>query len=130
MRCTATLLGLCLLGAVGCEEPTAPPVNQGAQRTPAPDNTGTNVRDRSDSLKTPINQNENQADIDITAGIRKRVVDSPMSTNAHNIKIITQDRKVTLRGPVNSDDEKKQIEAIARDVAGASNVDSQLEITP
>lgn len=134
MRCTAILVGVCLLGGVGCEDPTGSPAKPtatpNAQQAPAPDNTGINVRDRSDSVKTPIDQNENQADIDITAGIRKRVLDSPLSTNAHNVKIITQDRKVTLRGPVNSDDEKRQIEAIAQDVAGPSNVDSQLEIAP
>jgi hyperosmotically inducible protein len=51
-----------------------------------------------------------------------------MSVTAHNMKIITQDGKVTLRGPVKSDDEKKQIEKIARSVAGNDNVDSQLEV--
>ena len=134
MRCTATLLGLCLLGSVGCEDPTVsrarPPATPNGQQAPAPDNTGINVRDRSEGVKTPLDQNENRADIDITAGIRKRVVDSPLSTNARNVKIITQNGKVTLRGPVNSDEEKKQVEAIAQDVAGASNVDSQLEIAP
>jgi osmotically-inducible protein OsmY len=130
MRYTATLLGLCIAGAVGCDQPSAAPTKPDAQRTSAPDNTAVNVRDRSENVKTPIDQNENQADIDITAGIRKRVVDSSLSSNAHNVKIITQNGKVTLRGPVNSDEEKKQIEAIARDVAGQSNVDSQLEIAP
>jgi len=132
MRSTVLCLALCVSGLAGCDQPTAPPMNSDTrtQRPAAPDNTATNARDRSDQVKTPIDQNENQADIDITAGIRKRVVDTPMSTNAHNVKIITQDKKVTLRGPVNSADEKQQIEAIAQDVAGASNVDSQLEVTP
>jgi hyperosmotically inducible periplasmic protein len=96
----------------------------------AKDNTAINERDRSKSVKTPIDQNENQKDINVTAGIRKRVVDTKMSVNAKNVKIITQDGKVTLRGPVKSDEEKKQIEKIAADVAGAGNVDSQLEIQP
>ena len=60
------------------------------------DNTAINDRDRSDAAKTPIDQNENQKDIDITASIRKQVVDKKMSTNAENSKIITQDGKVTL----------------------------------
>ncbi|MEK6261647.1 MAG: BON domain-containing protein [Planctomycetota bacterium] len=91
-------------------------------------NTGLNVRDRESTAKTPIDQNENKADIKITADIRKRVVATEMSVNAHNVKIITQDGKVTLRGPVKSEDEKKTIDEIAVDVAGANNVDSQLEV--
>ena len=93
-----------------------------------PDNTGVNVRDRDPNAKTPIDQNENQTDIDITANIRKKVVDTKMSVNAQNVKIITQDGKVTLRGPVKSVEEKKQIEDIAHAVAGAGKVDSQLEV--
>jgi hyperosmotically inducible periplasmic protein len=92
------------------------------------DNTAINKRDRNSVAKTPIDQNENKKDIDVTATIRKRVVAIKMSVNAHNVKIMTQDGKVTLRGPVKSADEKKQIEDIARDVAGKANVDSQLEV--
>ena len=91
-------------------------------------NTGVNVRDRNDSTKTPFDQHENRADIQVTADIRKRVVDTDMSVDAQNVKIITQNGKVTLRGPVHTADEKTQIETIARDVAGKDNVDSQLEI--
>lgn len=98
--------------------------NEPSDRT----NTGVNVRDRSSTAKTPFDQNENKSDIQITADIRKRVVDAKMSTNAHNVKIITQDGKVTLRGPVKAEEEKQQIEEIAVDVAGADNVDSQLEV--
>ena len=93
-----------------------------------PNNTGVNVRDRNGDAKTPLDQNENKTDIGITADIRKRVVDTKMSTDAHNVKIITQDGRVTLRGPVKSGDEKKSIEEIARAVAGDTNVDSQLEV--
>jgi len=92
------------------------------------DNTGINERDRSPEAKTPIDQNENKKDVEITANIRKRVVATKMSVNAQNVKIITQDGRVTLRGPVKNEDEKKQIEDIARDVAGEGNVDSQLEV--
>lgn len=93
-------------------------------------NTAVNSRDRSDATKTPIDQNENQKDIDITAKIRSQVVKEELSTNAHNSKIITQDGKVTLRGPVQSQDEKEKIEKIAIEVAGADNVDNQLEVQP
>jgi len=93
-------------------------------------NTGLNVRDRDGTEKTPFDQNENATDIDITAQIRSRVVDTQMSVNAQNVKIITQDRKVTLRGPVATAEEKSRIEEIATSVAGAGNVDNQLEVSP
>ncbi|HUG67378.1 MAG TPA: BON domain-containing protein [Pirellulaceae bacterium] len=110
--------------------PAADPTrfNDGTSQTVDPDNSGVNVRDRDDLAKTPFDQNENKADIAITAGIRQRVVDTEMSVNAQNVKIITQDGKVTLRGPVQTDAEKQQIEAIALAIAGEGNVDSQLEV--
>ena len=91
-------------------------------------NTGVNVRDRDSAAKTPLDQNENKADIAITAEIRKQVVDTKMSIKAQNVKIITQDGKVTLRGPVDTAAEKTRIEEIARAVAGVNNVDNQLEV--
>lgn len=91
-------------------------------------NTGINVRDRDSTAKTPLDQNENKADIKTTADIRKRVVETKMSVNAHNVKIITQDGMVTLRGPVMTEEEKQTIGKIALDVAGANKVDNQLEV--
>lgn len=92
-------------------------------------NTAMNARDRDPGEKTPLDQNENQKDIDITASIRKRVVAEDLSVEAQNVKIITQDGKVTLRGPVATDEEKQKIEDIARDVAGADMVDNMLEVS-
>lgn len=113
---------LLVLGVSGCNRPAT-------DSSPAnPDNTGVNVRRRDATVKTPIDQNENPSDIDITANIRKQVVDTKMSIDAQNVKIITQDGKVTLRGPVKSAEEKKQIEDIAHAVAGGDKVDNQLEI--
>ena len=111
----------CLLATVaGCAE----------KPSTTPDNTAVNQRDQSGNTMTPIDQNENQADIDRTAEIRKQVVaNSALSTNAHNVKIITQGGKVTLRGPVDSAAERDDIVRIATSVAGATNVDNQLEVT-
>lgn len=92
-------------------------------------NTGVNVRDRESTAKTPIDQNENQADINTTADIRKRIVAAKMSTEATNVKVITQSGKVTLRGPVPTQEEKDSIEQIAHEVAGKDSVDSQLEVS-
>jgi hyperosmotically inducible protein len=93
------------------------------------DNTAVNERDRDGAHKTPIDQNEDQRDVNVTAEIRKAVLEvKDMSVNARNIKIITADGKVTLRGPVNSESERETIEKIARDVAGTDNVASEIEV--
>jgi hyperosmotically inducible protein len=126
------LLSFAFAIVAGCNDAERPlSSSPPAQSTAAQqDNTGVNARDRSGSTATPLDQKENQPDIDITANIRKRVVAAKMSTDAENAKIITQDGKVTLRGPVKSAEEKSQIEQIASDVAGTQNVESQLEVQP
>ena len=80
------------VGLCGCDRPAATNAT-----TADRDNSGVNARDRQSNAKTPIDQNENKSDIDITANIRKQVVDTKMSVNAQNVKIITQDGRVTLR---------------------------------
>ena len=81
-------------------------------------------------MKTAGSADLDQSDVDLMAKIRKRVVDhDDLGTNAKNVKIIAEDGKVTLRGPVANAEEKAAIEAIARDVAGG-NVTSELEIAP
>lgn len=133
-----TLAAGCIV-AVGCNEsPTATTADgkaaesstTTANRPVYPDNSATNIRDRDDSAKSPIDQNENKTDIGITADIRSQVVDTKMSVDAQNVKIITQDGRVTLRGPVKTAEEKKRIEEIAHSVAGVDKVDSLLEVTP
>jgi hyperosmotically inducible periplasmic protein len=134
MKIIILLGSLCLIGIAGCNEAktSSPPATAGKAEASSvePTNTAVNVRDRAGNAKTPIDQNENQADINLTATIRKRVVGTEMSTDAHNVKIISQDGRVTLRGPVKSPEEKAQIEAIAQDVAGKDKVESQLEVAP
>ncbi len=93
------------------------------------DNSGVNARDRDTNNLTPGDQGNTAADTELTRKIRHDVVmDSNYSMTAKNIKIITVNGKVTLRGPVNSDAEKSGIEALARNVAGEGNVDNQLEV--
>ena len=113
--------------------PAATPAATPADHTPVPsaDNTAVNARDDSPVAKTPIDQNENEADIKITAEIRKRVLEQPdFSVNARNVKIITADGKVTLRGPVTTEAERDSIKKIAEQVAGETKVETQLEIAP
>ncbi len=93
------------------------------------DNSGKNVRDRQDTSPTSGDQSNRKSDLAITQAIRKAVVaDKALSTNAHNVKIITANGVVTLRGPVNSAEEKETIAAKAQKVAGVKNVDNKLEI--
>ena len=97
----------------------------------APDNTKINQRDRSKSEPTADQQKENRSDRELARQIRRAIVkDKSLSTYAHNIKIITQDGKVTLRGPVRSEDEKNNLQAKAVTVAGQDNVTNHLEIAP
>lgn len=92
------------------------------------DNTGRNVRDRNPTL-TAGNQSENEMDRTITQRIRQALMDDDsLSTNAKNIKIITVNGIVTLRGPVNNDREKSVIGQRARTITGVRNVDNQIEI--
>ena len=93
------------------------------------DNTARNVRDRNDSTLTPLDQSNTPADVDITRNIRKQIMaDKDISMDAKNVKIITQNGHVTLRGPVNSVQEKDQIGEIANAAAHPENVQNQLEV--
>jgi hypothetical protein len=110
---------------------STPGTSADATRPTLPDNTAVNERDAVRDTKTPIDQDENQADVNRTAEIRKRLLDQPdMSVNARNAKIITSQGKVTLRGPVDSEAERDALVKIATDIAGAENVDNQLEVVP
>lgn len=92
------------------------------------DNTGRNVRDRDNTL-TPGNQSESEADRTITQRIRQALMeDASLSTNAKNIKVITINGVVTLRGPVNNEREKNSVAQKVRAVSGVRNVDNQIEI--
>ena len=93
------------------------------------DNTGRNARDVEGKGKTSGDQSNAPADVKLTQEIRRMVVaDDSLSTNAHNVKIITVDGVVTLRGPVDSPDEKSRIQQKAQQVAGVKRVDNQLEV--
>jgi hyperosmotically inducible periplasmic protein len=97
---------------------------------PEADNTARNVRDRNNRTITPFDQGNSQADTDITAQIRKGInAGKDLSVNAKNVKVITNNGRVTLRGPVNNSEEKRMIGAIADGIARAENVDNQLEVT-
>src|SRR6201986_4114156 len=94
-----------------------------------PDNTKVNERDRSSSQATADQGKNNLSDRQIMQNIRKALIaDKSLSTYGHNAKIIAEHGKVTLKGPVHSEEESKNIEAKAREVAGAGNVTNQLSV--
>ncbi len=96
---------------------------------PAPDNTKVNQRDAKASEPTADQQHNDKKDLDITQQIRKSITsDKSLSTYAHNVKVISQDGKVTLKGPVRSSAEKASIEAKAAEVVGQGNVTSELAV--
>ena len=95
-----------------------------------PDNTRVNKRDRNAGEVTADQQKANVTDRELTRKIRQSVMaDKSLSTYAHNIKIISQNGAVTLKGPVKSDDEKKTLVAKAVAVTGSTDkVTDQISI--
>jgi len=95
------------------------------------DNTRVNTRDTSSAALTPMDQGGSVADRKITQQIRQDLMsDKSLSFTAKNVKVITINGKVTLRGPVKSEAERSAVEAAARRAAGTgAQVDSQLEIS-
>jgi hyperosmotically inducible periplasmic protein len=93
------------------------------------DNTGRNERDRAKEAVTPEKQSNKPEHLKVTQDIRKAVMgDKSLSATAKNVKIITTEHGVTLRGVVQSADERRTIADLAKKSAGALKVDDQLEI--
>ena len=117
------------LAALAMALPLLAPTWVGAETAYDADNTGKNVRDREDRTVTPMDQSNRKEDLDVTASIRKALMDDDtLSTNGRNVKIITRDGIVTLRGPVDSDQERVASARTAQSVAGVRRIDNQLEI--
>jgi osmotically-inducible protein OsmY len=96
--------------------------------TSASENTERNARDKGNTTLTPEDQKETKKDIKITSKIRKTVVrDKSLSIDAQNVKIITRNGVVTLRGPVASEAEKIKLQQIVQQTKGVVQVDNQLE---
>lgn len=101
------------------------------QSAPASDNTKMNQRDRNPNELTADQQQNNLSDRDLTQQVRKAIeADKDLSTYAHNVKVIAQNGQVTLKGPVRSEEEKRAVEAKAREVAGKGKVTSELTVKP
>jgi osmotically-inducible protein OsmY len=98
-------------------------------RPVTPDNTAVNVRDRAPGAMTAGQQSNAKSDVELTREIRRAVVkDQSLSMLAHNVKIVSANGSVILRGPVKTEDEKNAIGSKAQAIAGADRVDNQLEV--
>jgi hypothetical protein len=122
--CAVALSSLLTVGvpAFGQDQPKKPP---------APDNTKVNERDRSKTAQTADQGKDNAADREMMQRIRQSVMsDKSLSTYAHNVKIIAHNGKVTLKGPVRSEEEKKTLDQKAEEAAGPGNVVDEITIKP
>ena len=115
--------------------------SQGQQATPTPhdpatasdsteaDNTKRNSSEQNKNTDTAEKQSNSKDDLALTQKVRQAVMrDGSLSMNAKNVKIIAQDGKITLKGPVDSQQEKDKIGTEAGEIAGKDKVDNQLEV--
>jgi hyperosmotically inducible protein len=87
-----------------------------------PDNTKVNKQDRAANQPTADQQKNNASDLDLTRSIRRSIMaDKTLSTDAHNVKVISQNGTVTLKGPVKSEAEKSAIVSKAVSLAGGAD---------
>jgi hyperosmotically inducible periplasmic protein len=129
MKSKVLLLSASLLMGVHLAPAGMMPALAQSALNPAPDNSAENARDRDRQTLTPMDQSNTPEDLRLSRKIRRAVVkDDQLSTEAKNIKIITINGTVTLRGPVKSDGERAEIVAKAAQIAGEANVHSELEV--
>lgn len=104
---------------------------QESRQAPAPDNSKINQRDRNPDQPTADQQKSNKSDREVTRAIRRALVkDKTLSSYAHNIKVISENGVVTLKGPVRTQEEKQLVEAKAAEVVGGpGKIHSELEVT-
>jgi osmotically-inducible protein OsmY len=94
-----------------------------------PDNTAINERDRSNDAQTSGDQSNSSSDLKITQAIRQALVkDGELSLTAKNIKVITENGQVTLRGPVKNVQEKARVDQLAKSAAGGAHIVDQLDV--
>lgn len=113
------IIGLLATGIMACA----------AQQPRTTDNTSVNKRDRAKNAQTADRAKDDVSDRELMQKIRKAIMDDQsLSTYAHNVKVIARNGKVTLKGPVDSVEEKQSISQKATDLAGAGNVMNQITV--
>ena len=91
-------------------------------------NTSINKRDRDDKTLTPMDQLNNEPDLRITQEIRQALMKGELSMDAKNIKVITRNGEVTLRGPVDTVAELEKISVLVKAIPGIKSIDNQLQV--
>ena len=130
-RLTLALSLLLICGGAALLNAQQPATNSTADTgATAPGNTKVNKRDRNKAEPTADQQKESKSDRELARDVRRSLVkDKSLSSYAHNIKVVAQDGKVTLKGPVHSAEEKQAVEAKAAEAAGgADKVNSEIEV--
>jgi hyperosmotically inducible protein len=118
---TAILLSLAFTASAAAQQPPTKSTDA------PPDNTKVN---RPGEINA-TSQKNTRNDLAISRDIRRAIVaDKSLSTYAHNVKVISENGSVTLKGPVRSEEERKTIEAKAVEVAGRDHVANELTIAP
>ena len=112
--------------AIAASEPV--PTEKSMTQDKDASNTGINKRDRDDKTLTPMDQKNNQSDLNITQEIRQALMKDEFSMDAKNIKVITRNGAVTLRGPVKSAAELEKINGLVKAVPGIKSLDNQLQV--
>lgn len=93
----------------------------------APDNSAQNEKAKNKDVMIPTDQGNSDKDVQITKDIRASIMATDLSFNAKNIKIITRDEKVVLKGVVENHAEHAAILKIARNHANSAKITDELE---
>jgi hyperosmotically inducible protein len=111
------------------QQATPTPRDPSASEATAADDTKHNASEQNKDTDTAEMQSNSKDDLALTQKIRQVVMkDGSLSMNAKNVKIIAQHGKITLKGPVDSQQEKNTIATEAGKIAGKDKVDNQIEV--
>jgi hypothetical protein len=125
----ALMAGMLLVGANWiCAYPQEPQADTPkVEKRHRPDNSRANKVENTSG--TADQQKNNSSDLQVTRRIRRAIVqDKSLSMYAHNVKIISRNGTVTLKGPVHTEEEKAAIAAKAAEIVGQDNVQNEIKV--
>jgi hyperosmotically inducible protein len=123
---SAAIAFLCLSGSPSAVQAFA---QTGSAQTPDTSKPPDNSKQNKNHAQTADDQTNEKSDRATTQKIRKAIMaDKNLSTYAHNVKIITTNGAVTLKGPVQSEDEKQKVASEAASVVGQDKVTNDLTV--
>lgn len=102
-----------------------------AKEAPKADNTAQNQGATRNDAVTPQKQGNSKSDVTVLAEVRKSVMaEKELSMDAKNVKILYSKGLVTLRGPVDSEEEKTKVQDLAKACSGVTSVKNMLTVAP